>query len=72
MIVHVCSKKASCIIHPLCDDITRTNQFTVFGVTFCNTLSFSPAHVDNATAKAKTSLCDLKPSKLVNKNENLN
>jgi len=58
MIVHLPSKKLTCTTPP-CDNITRTHQLTVLGVTFNNTLSFSP-HIQNITAKAATTLYALK------------
>jgi len=46
-----------------CDNITRTYQLTVLGVTFNNTLSFSP-HIQNVNAKAATTLYALKTLKV--------
>ena len=63
MIVHLTSKKLACTPPP-CDNITRTHQLTVLGVTFSNTLSFSP-HIQNVTAKAATTLYALKPSRFM-------
>jgi len=62
MIVHLPSKKLTCTPPP-CDNITRTHQLTVLGVTFNNTLSFSP-HIQNVTAKAATTLYALKTLKV--------
>ena len=62
MIVHLPSKKLTCT-PPACDNITRTYQLTVLGVTFNNTLSFSP-HIQNLTAKAATTLYALKTLKV--------
>jgi len=62
IIVHLPSKKLTCT-PPFCDNTTRTHQVTVLGVTFNNTLSFSP-HVQNVTAKAATTLYALKTLKV--------
>ena len=62
MIVHLTSKKLACTPPP-CDNITRTYQLTVLGVTFNNTLSFSP-HIQNVTAKTNSTLYALKTLKV--------
>ena len=62
MIVHLPSKKLTCTPPP-CDNITRTCQLTVLGVTFNNTLSFSP-YIQNVTAKADTTIYALKTLKV--------
>jgi len=54
MIIHHPSKKLTSV-PPLHENITRTHQLTVLGVTFNNTLSFSQ-HMQNLNAKAAT-LC---------------
>jgi len=46
-------------VPPLLDNITRTLELTVLGVTFNNRLSFSQ-HMQNLTAKAATTLYVLK------------
>ena len=64
MIVHLPSKKLTCTPPP-CDNITRANQLTVVGVTFNNTLLFSPHRpIQNVTAKASTTLCAIKTLKV--------
>ena len=63
MIVHLPGKKLTCTPPP-CHNITRTYQLlTVLGVTFNNTLSYSP-HIQHVTAKAATTLYALKTLKV--------
>jgi len=61
MIVHHSSKKLAVV--PRClENITRTRELAVLGVTFNSSLSFSQ-HMQNLTAKAATSLYVLKTLK---------
>jgi len=50
------------VVPPPLDNITRTHEQTVLGVTFNSSLSFSQ-HMQNLTAKAATSLYALKTLK---------
>jgi len=61
MIVHHSSKKLPVGPQRL-ENITRTHELTVLGVTFNSSLSFSQ-HIQNLTAKAATSLYALKTLK---------
>jgi len=54
MIIHHPGKKLT-FVPPLLENITRTHELTVLGVTFNNTLSFSQ-HMQNLTAKVAASL----------------
>jgi len=61
MIVHHSSKKLTVVPQRL-ENITRTHELTVLGVTFNSSFSFS-LHMHNLTATAATSLYTLKTLK---------
>jgi len=64
MIVHHSSKKLTAVRQRL-ENITRTHELTVLGVTYSSSLSFSQ-HMQNLNAKAATSLYALKTLKTHN------